>query len=231
MTGIATDDTSAHRIRSYVLRQGRITAAQRRALADLMPRFGLDPGEPFDQLRAFGRQAPLSLEVGFGNGDTLVRLAETRTDEDFLGIEVHPPGVGHLLLEMEKRGLSNIRVYWADAVEILEKTLPDRSLDGMLVFFPDPWHKKRHHKRRLVDPDFVQLAARKLKSGGLFHAATDWESYAAQMLAAAQSCSQLQNCSESGGFSPPQAYRPLTKFEERGRRLGHPVWDILFKRV
>lgn len=216
------------RIRSFVLRQGRITQAQNSALENLWPVFGLDPEEPFDALRAFSREAPLTLEIGFGNGESLAKMAAAAPEKDFLGIEVHRPGVGHLLLKAQELGLSNIRAYCADAVEILQNKIPDQSLAGIQVFFPDPWHKKRHHKRRLIAPDFVRLAARKLKSGGVLHCATDWEDYASQMLEVLEACEELSNSAGKNQFSERPDYRPLTKFETRGQRLGHGVWDLLF---
>lgn len=224
------ESDSPRRVRSYVLRRGRITPSQQRALLQLMPRYGLNPEQPFESERVFGRQAPLFLEVGFGNGDALARTAADFPDQDFLGIEVHPPGVGHLLLEIDRLGLRNVRLWQADAVDILRTAIPDRSLDGIRVFFPDPWHKKKHHKRRLIDPEFVRLSASKLKPGGTLHTATDWSDYAEQMLSALESCSQLRNMSSSG-FSSRPATRPLTKFEQRGQRLGHLVWDLIFWRI
>jgi len=218
------------RIRSFVRRQGRITPGQSKALQDLLPRFGLDPAYAFDAGEVFGRTAPLYVEIGFGDGETLAHLAETRPEHDFIGIEVHPPGVGHLLLELERRGLKNVRVYAQDAVEMLERCIPEASLAGLFVFFPDPWHKKRHQKRRLINADFVKLAARKLRPGGMLHAATDWEDYARQMLDVFEACSTLKNTCSPGRFSERPAYRPETKFERRGQRLGHGVWDLIFCR-
>lgn len=221
----------SRRIRSFVRRQGRITVAQRAALAELMPRFGLDPGLTFEPLAVFGRRAPLTLEIGFGDGENLVEMASASPDRDFLGVEVHTPGVGHLLLQLEKRGLSNVRVYCADAVEVLDCCIPDASLERILVLFPDPWPKKRHRKRRLVTSGFARLAAAKLTPGGLLHAATDWEEYAHWMLEALNGCAELENLAEDGGFSPRPEYRRLTKFERRGRCLGHAVWDLVFRRL
>jgi tRNA (guanine-N7-)-methyltransferase len=220
----------SHRIRSFVRRQGRITAAQRAALTELWPRFGLDPGLAFDPLAVFGRRAPLTLEIGFGDGGNLLAMALASPEEDFLGVEVHTPGVGHLLLQLEKHGLGNVRVYCADAVEVLERCIPDASLERILVLFPDPWPKKRHHKRRLVTPEFARLAAAKLTPGGPLHAATDWEDYAHWMLEVLNKCAELENLAEEGGFSARPAYRQPTKFEQRGRRLGHAVWDLVFRR-
>ncbi len=226
---MTNDRQTIHRVRSYVLRQGRITPSQQRALEELMPRYGLDPEQPLEPASVFGRHAPLFLEIGFGNGETLAHMAAERPDQDFIGIEVHPPGIGHLLLEIAPRGLPNVRVYRADAVQVLSTVIPDRSLDGIRIFFPDPWHKKRHHKRRLINPDFIVLAARKLKPGGTFHVATDWDDYAEQIRMVLENCDLLHNCSPTG-YSPRPDYRPLTKFERRGQQLGHAVRDLIFTR-
>ena len=220
----------ATRIRSFVRRQGRITPAQRKALDELLPRFGLPAAAPLDVESTFGRAAPLFMEIGFGNGETLVELAAAQPEHEFIGVEVHPPGIGHLLLEVARRDLTNVRVYANDAVEVLERCIPDASLSGLFVFFPDPWHKKRHHKRRLINSRFAALAARKLRPAGVFHAATDWEDYALQILDVLGHCPDLINANPGGGFSERPAYRPQTKFERRGQRLGHAVWDLLFTR-
>jgi tRNA (guanine-N7-)-methyltransferase len=225
-----TAERAPARIRSFVRRQGRITPGQRKALDELLPRFALEPSKPLDARAAFGRTAPLFVEIGFGNGETLIHLAESQPEHDFIGIEVHPPGIGHLLLQLDQRGLANVRVYTHDAVEVLEHPIRDASLAGLFVFFPDPWHKKRHQKRRLINPEFVSLAARKLRPGGVFHAATDWEDYAQQMLEVLNACPALANAAPSGAFSECPAYRPETKFERRGQRLGHGVWDLVFAR-
>jgi tRNA (guanine-N7-)-methyltransferase len=228
----STENTEplAKRIRSFVRRQGRITPGQSKALQELLPQFGLDPLQPLDARAVFGRTSPLYVEIGFGNGETLAHLAETRPEHDFIGIEVHPPGVGHLLLELERRALNNVRVYTQDAVEVLERCIPDASLAGLFVFFPDPWHKKRHQKRRLINADFAKLAARTLRPGGMLHAATDWEDYALQMMYVFAACPELKNTCSPGRFSERPAYRPETKFERRGQRLGHGVWDLIFCR-
>ena len=218
-------------IRSFVRRQGRITLAQNAALENLWPVFGLDPGLAFNAEEAFGRDAPLILEIGFGNGDSLAEMAAADPQKDFLGIEVHRPGVGHLLLRAQELGLGNVRVYCADAVEILRNRIGADSLDGVQVFFPDPWHKKRHHKRRLVNAGFVALLADRLKPGGVLHCATDWEPYAEQMLEVLEAGRSLRNRAGKGNFSQRPACRPLTKFEMRGQRLGHGVWDLLFEKV
>jgi tRNA (guanine-N7-)-methyltransferase len=211
-------------VRSFVRREGRMTAAQKRALAELYPRFGLTPGEaPIDFFAAFGRTAPVVLEIGFGNGDALARLAAAHPETDYLGIEVHRPGVGRLLARLAAEGLTNVRVVCADAKEVLARNIPDASLTAVYVLFPDPWPKKRHHKRRLVQPEFVQLLRRKLVPGGVLHLATDWPAYAGHMRAV---------LGAAEGFAPAAtAARPDTKYEARGRRLGHPVTDLAYVRV
>lgn len=221
------------RIRSYVRREGRITPSQARALRELWPRYGIEcQAEALDLDVAFGRSCTGQrvLEVGFGNGEVLAHLAGEYPQNDYLGIEVHRPGVGHLLLEIEKRNLANVRVICHDAVEVLTQCLPAASLDQVLLFFPDPWPKKRHHKRRIVQPDFVELVAGRLRPGGLFHLATDWENYAEQMLSVMQQSRDFQNAAPDGEFAARPSSRPVTKFERRGRRLGHGVWDLLFRR-
>lgn len=218
------------RIRSFVRRQGRMTHAQNLALENLWPICGLDPQEPFDASHVFARDAPLIVEIGFGNGESLVQMAAASPENNFLGIEVHRPGVGRLLLRAEELALRNIRVYCADAIEILQQKLEDRSLAGVQIFFPDPWQKKRHHKRRLITPAFASLVARKLMRGGILHCATDWSDYAKQMLEVLEGCPDLRNTAGKCVFSERPDYRPLTKFEARGKRLGHPVWDLIFKR-
>ncbi len=217
-------------IRSYTLRQGRVTEAQRKALETLWPIFGIEADQPFDAKFIFGNEAPVVVEIGFGNGETLAQMASASPDRNFVGIEVHRPGVGHLLLRLKEGEIPNTRVYSGDAVEILSKRIPDNSLAGINLFFPDPWPKLRHHKRRIVNPDFILLAARKLKQGGIFHAATDWEEYAQHMLGVLNDCAEMENTRANGGFSPRPDHRPLTKFEARGERLGHGVWDLIFVR-
>lgn len=220
------------RIRSFVRREGRLTAGQQRAMDELFPRFGLLPGEGlFDLDAVFGRSAPRILEIGFGNGESLAEIARSHSENDYLGIEVHRPGVGHLLMKLEELGLNNLRVICADAVEVLEHNIPDDSLDGLYLFFPDPWHKTRHHKRRQVQPPWAQLVRRKLKLGGSLHMATDWQDYAEHMLAVLSQAEGFENTSASGDYLPRPEYRPLTKFEQRGQRLGHGVWDLIFRRV
>ena len=218
-------------IRSFVLRQSRITPAQERALRELLPKYALDPGPGmFDFQAHFNRNARRTLEIGFGNGDTLLELARAHPEEDFLGIEVHRPGIGRLLKALAAEKLTNVRVICADAVEVLNHCVPDASLDGLLVYFPDPWPKKRHHKRRLVQAEFVSLVARKLKSGGQLQLATDWPDYAAHMLAVLSASPEFHNCAADRGYAPRPAQRLLTKFEGRGLKLGHAVRDLVFLR-
>lgn len=220
------------RIRSFILRQGRITSAQMRALNGLLPVYGLDISQiPFDFQRIFGRDAKRTLEIGFGNGETLLELARTRPDEDFLGIEVHSPGVGRLLMGIEAEQIKNLRVVCADAVEVLTYCLPDASLDAVLLYFPDPWPKKRHHKRRLLQTEFATLVARKLKMHGRFHLATDWPDYAAHILTVLSTSPDFTNAIPRGGYAPRPSARLLTKFERRGIGLGHPVHDLVFNKI
>lgn len=220
-------------IRSFVLRQGRLTSAQERAFADLWPRYGIDwvPGAPIDLSGRFGNDRTVVLEIGFGNGDSLAEMAEQDPHHNWLGIEVHGPGVGHLLLQIERRGLSNLRLIRHDAVEVLTDGIAPGSLARVQLFFPDPWPKSRHHKRRILTPDLVQLLARAIHPGGVFHAATDWEPYAVQMLEILESSPEVfENLAGPGSFSPRPPTRPLTRFEQRGERLGHRVRDLMFRR-
>ena len=219
------------RIRSFVRRQSRATQAQRRALQTLLPKYGLDPEQGrFDFAAIFGREARRTLEIGFGNGENLLALARTHVDEDFLGVEVHRPGVGRLLLALEAEKLGNLRIVCADALEVLNRCVADASLDAVLIFFPDPWPKKRHHKRRLLQPEFTALLARKLKPGGRLHLATDWPDYAEHMLAVLSASPAFTNLAGDGGYMPRPEERSLTKFESRGLKLGHPVRDLIFLR-
>ncbi len=198
---------------------------------ELFPRFGIAAGEERLDLDAiFGRSAPRILEIGFGNGESLTEIARNHPENDYLGIEVHRPGVGHLLQLIDEHGLTNLRVMSEDAVEILEKQIPDNSLDALYLFFPDPWHKKRHHKRRQVNPAWAQLVRRKLKIGGKLHLATDWEHYAEQMRDVLNAAEGFTNTSVSNDYVTKPDYRPETKFERRGLRLGHGVWDLIFER-
>ncbi len=216
-------------IRSYVLRQGRLTAAQGRAHAELLPRFGIRYAREVADLDAmFGRAAPKIVEIGFGMGDTTARIAAAHPGHDYLGVEVHTPGVGSLLNRIAESGLTNVRIVQHDAVEVLEHMIAPGALAGVHVFFPDPWPKKRHHKRRLVQPPFIKLLATRMKPGAYVHVATDWEDYANQILEVLSAEPLLANT--TSGFAPRPEYRPLTKFEHRGLTLGHGVWDLIFRR-
>lgn len=217
------------RIRSFVLRGGRMGSGQQRALAELGPRFVLPCADaPLAPAAVFGRDAPLVLEIGFGMGDATAEVAAAAPGTDFLGIEVHEAGVGALLRHIGERSLANVRVVRHDAVEVVEHMIPPGALSGVHVWFPDPWHKKRHHKRRLIQPAFVALLASRLAPGGYLHCATDWEPYAVQMLEVLSAEPALRNTAD--GFAPRPDWRPLTKFENRGLKLGHGVWDLLFRR-
>lgn len=217
-------------IRSFVLRQGRMSVAQQRAQEQLQTIYGLPYSErTLDLTTVFGRAAPKILEIGFGMGDATAMIAAAHPENDYLGIEVHGPGVGSLLNQIEQRNLANLRVVQHDAVEVLRHMIADDSLSGVHIFFPDPWHKSRHHKRRLIQPAFAALIARKLMPGGYWHCATDWEDYAIQILQVLSGQPGLNNVASD--YAPRPAYRPLTKFEQRGMRLGHGIWDILFRKT
>ena len=216
-------------IRSYVLRQGRVSTAQSRAHVQLLPRYGIPYSpQPVDIDVVFGRLGRKILEIGFGMGETTAAIAAAHPENDFLGIEVHTPGVGSLLKLIDSGNLGNVRIVQHDAVEVLREMVAPASFDGAHIFFPDPWPKKRHHKRRLVQADFVALLASRLRPGGYLHLATDWQEYAEQMLAVLGAEPQLENT--AAGFAPRPAYRPQTKFETRGLKLGHGVWDVVFRR-
>jgi tRNA (guanine-N7-)-methyltransferase len=221
------------RIRSFVLRAGRTTAAQERALRELWPTYGIDLREaPLDLAAVFGREAPRCLEIGFGAGEVIGALAETNPHIDYLGIEVHRSGVGRLLLRAEQCAFKNLRIICSDAVGALRDHIADAAFDEVLVFFPDPWHKKRHHKRRLIETSFVSLAAAKLRSGGVLRLATDWQAYAEQMLTVCNADPALESLSRDLTYVPRPEFRPPTRFERRGERLGHGVWDLAYaKRV
>jgi tRNA (guanine-N7-)-methyltransferase len=219
-------------IRSFVVRAGRMTTAQERAWRELWPRFGIETGsESLDLAALFGREAPRTLEIGFGNGESLVTLAQAHPDRDYLGVEVHRPGVGHLMLRAEELRLSNVRAICRDAVEVLQQCIVPGALDEVLLYFPDPWPKKRHHKRRIVQPAFVALVASRLRPGGVLRMATDWQPYAEHMLEVAAGCSTLRNAAATGDYVPRPDSRPVTRFERRGQRLGHGVWDLAFSRT
>ncbi|WP_293006262.1 tRNA (guanosine(46)-N7)-methyltransferase TrmB [Nitrosomonas sp.] len=216
-------------IRSFVLRQGRLSNAQRRACELLLPKYGIPFSE--DQLdlnQIFGRQAPKILEIGFGMGESTATIAQAHPENDYLGVEVHTPGVGSLLNQIEQFELTNLRIIQHDAVEVLQHMLPPACLDGIHIFFPDPWPKAKHHKRRLIQPALVARLCTHLKPGGYIHAATDWEDYAVQILHVLNQEPQLSNTTNN--YAPRPNYRPLTKFEQRGLKLGHGVWDLVFQR-
>jgi tRNA (guanine-N7-)-methyltransferase len=218
-------------IRSFVLRAGRVTPAQERAWSEAWPTFGRDyDSTPLDLDALFGRGAPRCLEIGFGAGEVIGALAKAHPETDYLGIEVHRAGVGRLLLRAQAEGLANVRILCHDAVEVLENSIADQSFDSILIFFPDPWHKKRHHKRRLIDQRFVALLAEKLRPNGILWLATDWQEYAEQMLRVAGACERLRSLSVDGTYVPRPEFRPATRFERRGTRLGHGVWDLAFER-
>ena len=224
-----TTDPSKRHIRSYVLRQGRVTPAQQRAVDTLMPRFGIPyDAQPIDLVQTFGRDVPRILEIGFGMGESTAAIAIEHPENDYLAIEVHTPGVGNLLKLIDARHIANIRIIRHDAVEVLRDMLGDATLDGVHIFFPDPWHKTRHNKRRLIQSPFIAQLAKKLKPGGYIHVATDWQEYAEQVLAVLGTEPLLENTAPD--YAPRPDYRPLTKFEQRGIRLGHGVWDVVFQR-
>jgi tRNA (guanine-N7-)-methyltransferase len=220
------------KIQSFVKREGRLTTGQAKSIDKYWPTMGLTHKDGMqDFSETFGRVAPVVLEIGFGMGKSLVEMAKNEPDKDFIGIEVHRPGVGACLGEAAEQGVDNLRVYEHDAVEILADCIADGSLARMQLFFPDPWHKTRHHKRRIVQPEFVQKLRSKLAIGGVFHMATDWENYAEHMLEVMTHAEGYRNQSESNDYVPRPEQRPLTKFEQRGHRLGHGVWDLMFERV
>jgi tRNA (guanine-N7-)-methyltransferase len=218
-------------IRSFVMRTGRMTAGQARALEDLWPQYGVEYAPaPLDLDALFGRRAPRTLEIGFGNGEHLAALAAAHPERDYLGVEVHRPGVGHLFMLAATNQLGNVRASTHDAVEVLREQIAPGSLDEVLVLFPDPWHKKRHHKRRLIQPPFVELVASRLAAGGVLRLATDWEEYALQMLDVLSASPEFANLSPTGDWMPRPEERAPTRFEKRGARLGHGVWDLAFRR-
>ena len=219
------------KVRSFVKREGRLTKGQAAAIEKCWSSMGLEHSQGLlDFSQVFGNDNDVVLEIGFGMGKSLVEMAKNAPHLNFIGIEVHRPGVGACLMEADEAGLTNLRVFEHDAVEVLADCIADGSLTTMQLFFPDPWHKKRHHKRRIVQPEFVESLRQKLKTGGVFHMATDWENYAEHMLEVMTAASGYENISETQDYVPRPDNRPLTKFEQRGHRLGHGVWDLMFKR-
>ena len=224
-----THDFSKRHIRSYVLRQGRVSTAQQRAIETLLPRYGIPYSNHALELdHAFGRTGPKILEIGFGMGDSTATIAQAHPENDYLALEVHTPGVGNLLKLIDLQQLTNIRIIQHDAVEVLRDMIGKDTLDGVHIFFPDPWHKARHNKRRLIQPQFIAQLVQKIKSGGYIHVATDWQDYANQILDVLSSEPLLENTATDYAQRP--TYRPLTKFEQRGLKLGHEVFDLVFRR-
>ena len=229
---MSEENTKMRRIRSFVLRTGRMTEGQKRSYDLHWPSKGLELEKgAIDLDEVFGRRAPTVLEIGFGTGDSLATMAAAAPEKNFIGVEVHSPGVGRLMHLIDESGIENLRAYCDDAVEVLERCIADESLSRVQVYFPDPWHKKRHHKRRLIQPEFVQLLRKKLQPGGVIHLATDWENYAEHMMEVMSAAPGFTNCEGEGQFAPRPEYRPVTKFERRGERLGHGVWDLLFEKT
>jgi tRNA (guanine-N7-)-methyltransferase len=230
---MTSTDFPLRRIRSFVRRDGRMTEAQRRVLVELWPQFGLQlESGMVDKAEIFQREAPCTLEIGFGSGYSLLEIAKAHPEQDFIGIEMYQPGVGSLLLGIETQEIKNIRVFYADAVEVIQQCIPDGSLDGIQIFFPDPWPKRRHHKRRLIQPEFVSLITTKLKVGGMLHLATDWEHYAKQMMRVLSQADNLANMAGDLEYAERSALRPVvTKFEGRGTRSGRLIRELQFERL
>ena len=219
-------------IRNYVVRAGRMTEAQRKAFDTGWRHYGLKLADGVIDIEAvFGRSGPKVVEIGFGMGDSLLQMATAAPDTDFIGIEVHPPGVGTLINAAQAQGIDNLRVYLADANDVLEDCLAPQSIDRLQLYFPDPWHKKKHNKRRIVQPQFVQLVRNKLRCNGILHMATDWQPYAEQMLETLDQAEGFENTAGIGNYALRPAYRPMTKFERRGERLGHGVWDLIYQKT
>ncbi|MFL7010626.1 tRNA (guanosine(46)-N7)-methyltransferase TrmB [Enterovibrio norvegicus] len=231
-TELTEDGKILRRIRSFVRREGRLTKGQEQAMNDCWPTMGIDFEEKqLDWAEVFGNNNPVVLEIGFGMGASLVEMAKNAPEKNFVGIEVHSPGVGACLMAARDAGVTNLRVMCHDAVEVFEHMLPVASLETVQLFFPDPWHKARHHKRRIVQPEFVQMLRDKLKIGGIFHMATDWENYAEYMVEVMDVAPGYKNTATDGSYIPRPDDRPLTKFEARGHRLGHGVWDMKYART
>ncbi len=219
-------------VRSFVLRAGRLTEGQKRALEELWPVHGLpECGDSLDLAGLFGNDHPVIMEIGFGNGEATWQMAAAHPEENYLAVEVHRPGVGHLLLKLEEHGINNVRIACEDAVELLRKRIGAESLSGVRIYFPDPWPKKRHYKRRIIQAGFIGLLAEKMRPGGILHLATDWAPYAEHMLEVMHTSRDFENLSPAGQFVPRPAWRPETKYEKRGERLGHGVFDLLFRRT
>ena len=227
------EDKTLRKIRSFVLRTGRLTGSQKVALEDLWPKFGIDSSESIlDYTELFGNSAPVTLEIGYGMGSSLAEMALADPKRNFLGIEVHLPGIGNLLKLIQQDHIQNLRLLDDDAVQVLEKRITDESLERVHLYFPDPWPKKKHHKRRIVQPDFLKLLAKKLKPDGTFHMATDWQEYAEHMAEVMEASDDFMTINDSGSpYIDRPDFRPITKFENRGLRLGHGVWDLIYKRV
>lgn len=227
-----TENQTPYRaVRSFVRREGRLTAGQQRALDELFPRYGVEPGEGvMDWPTLFGRSAPVVLDIGFGDGEALAEIAYNHPERDYLGVEVHRPGVGRLLRQLDEAGIPNVRVAVADAVELMRDNIAAASLAGIQLFYPDPWPKKRHHKRRIVQPAWLELAASRLADGGFLHMTTDWSDYAEHMLEVIGSSQTFDNIAGEGRFAPDPGERPPTKFERRGLERGHRVHDIILRR-
>jgi tRNA (guanine-N7-)-methyltransferase len=219
-------------VRSFVLRAGRLTEGQKRALDELWPLYGIDEGENDLNLETlFGNDHPVIMEIGFGNGDATWQMALAHPEENYLAVEVHRPGVGHLLLKLEENGIGNVRIACEDAVELIRQRIPRGSLAGVRIYFPDPWPKKRHHKRRIIQAPFIGLLAEKMQAGGILHMATDWEQYAEYMLEVMHNSRDFENLAPDGKACPKPEWRPATKYEKRGERLGHSVLDLVFRRA
>lgn len=228
---VAAGTRQRRSVRSYVLRAGRVTEGQKRALDELWPVYGVQPGSsPLDLAALFGNGNPVIMEIGFGNGEATWRMAQAEPAENYLGVEVHRPGVGRLLLKIEEHGLENVRIACDDAVEFLRERIPQESLSGVRIYFPDPWPKKRHHKRRMIQPMFMALLVSRMKPGAVLHLATDWEPYAEHMLEVMQAAPEFENLSAEGAYCPKPEWRPPTKYERRGERLGHRVTDLIYRR-
>ncbi len=221
-----------HRIRSFVRRQGRLTAAQQFALEKYLPEFGLQASAGvFDFAKEFKREAPTHLEIGFGNGQSVANMAAAHPENNYLGVEVHRPGVGNLLQLIHRQELTNVRVMTDDVFDVLQNNIADNSLAAVYIYFPDPWHKRCHVKRRIINPEFVTMLAAKMESNGLLHMATDWKDYARHMMKVMNAMPQFINKAGVGEYSPRPEWRTLTKFEQRGHRLGHDVWDLMFTKI